>query len=156
METKRRKAAIEQVEIPQRHLTALELRKMGLSYRKIAEKLGVSHVQIYNDIKSELASLSDLNTGATEELRQLELERLDRIIAALDHWVQSGNTQAAIALLKAMDTRAKLLGLYKPTEIKIDIQVLLKLQIAADRAGVDLSEVFEALINRFANAAISS
>lgn len=115
----RKKKAVEQTTIPLRENQALELRKQGLSYRAIANRLGVSHQQAYVDVQGELKALAVLNQDSADELRQLELERLDRIIDGLDHWVQAGNAQAAMAILKAMDTRAKLLGLYAPEQHKI-------------------------------------
>lgn len=105
-------------DILKRQLQAVEMRKQGMSYRAIAERVGVSFQQVQRDVTEELKRLAALNLNAADELRQLELERLDRIIAGLDHWVQAGNAQAAMAILKAMDTRAKLLGLYAPEKIQ--------------------------------------
>lgn len=105
-------------DILKRQLEAVELRKQGKSYRAIGARLGVSFQQVQKDVQSELKRLAALNLNAADELRQLELERLDRIIDGLDHWVQAGNAPAAMAILKAMDTRAKLLGLYAPEKVQ--------------------------------------
>lgn len=105
-------------DILKRQLDAVEMRKQGMSYRAIADRLEVSFQQVQRDVTEELKRLAALNLNAADELRQLELERLDRIIAGMDHWVQAGNAQAAMATLKAMDTRAKLLGLYAPEKVQ--------------------------------------
>ena len=141
--------------ILENQFVALELRKSGLSYRKIAERLSINHQTAHNYVQKALAHLLELNNDSAEELRQLELERLDKITAAMDHWVEAGSFNHANIYLKAMERRSKYLGLDKPTEIKVDIQLFLKLQQAADEANVDLSEVFEALIRRFANSTIT-
>lgn len=141
----------EKGKILERQINALELRKSGHTYREIARRLGVSHVQAYNDVQNELNVLRTEVAHNAEELRTLELERLDKITRSLDHWVEAGSAPAAIATLKASERRAKLLGLDKPTEIKVDVQLFMQLQRAADSAGVDLSQVFQAMINEFAN-----
>ena len=129
----------------ERQAQALELRKQGKSYRAIGDRLGVSQMQAHRDIQDELKRLAALNLNSADELRQLELERLDRIIDGLDHWVQAGNAQAAMAILKAMDTRAKLLGLYAPEKIQ---EITWEDQAIADiKAGViryeDLVKAFD-------------
>lgn len=144
----RKKKGIEETVIPDREHKALELRKQGMSYRKIAHQLGVSHVQVYRDIQSELKALAVLNADSAQELKQLELERLDRIISGLDHWVQAGNAQAAMAVLKAMDTRAKLLGLYEPEKHENTVITWEDRAIAEIKAGTlsfkELADEFDA------------
>lgn len=144
--------AAEKGKILERQINALELRKSGHTYREIGRRLGISHVQAYGDVQNELNVLRTEVGHSADELRTLELERLDKITRSLDHWIEAGSAPAAMATLKASERRAKLLGLDKPTEIKVDIQLFMQLQHAADNAGVDLSQIFEALIRRFANA----
>jgi hypothetical protein len=141
----------EKAKILERQNDAIELRKSGFTYREIARRLDIDVAQAYRDVQNELNVLRTEVAHNAEELRQLELERIDKITRAMDSWVEAGNTQAAIATLKASERRAKLLGLDKPTEIKVDIQLFLQLQHAADKVGVNLSEVFQAMINEFAN-----
>jgi hypothetical protein len=106
----------QEANIVERQLLALELRKMGLSYRAIGTKLSVSHEQARQDVEAELESLSKEREGKLEQYRQLELERLDGIMKSLDNWVSAGNPQAVMAYLKAMERRAKLIGLDAPTK----------------------------------------
>lgn len=111
----------EKGKILERQTMALDWRKQGKSYRWIADKLGVSHQQVFRDIQDELKRLADLNQDSAAELRQLELERLDRIIDSLDNWVMAGNTGAAMAVLRAMERRAKLLGLDAPEQKDVKV-----------------------------------
>jgi len=104
----------EKAQILERQLEALSLRRRGLSYRAIGEKLGVSHEQARRDIDGELVRLARERDTNLEAERELELVRLDKIFDALDHWVNVGNPQVINAYLKAMERRAKLLGLDAP------------------------------------------
>jgi len=148
-----KKADKHAVEILERQYQALDLRRRGLSYRAIGLKLGVSHVQIRTDVERVLRQLADENKDKADEIRQLELERLDAVYESLDSWVSSGNPAAANAYLKAMERRAKLQGLDAPVHVILDVdpRLLRDLKKSADLAGVDLSTIFEAMINEFAN-----
>lgn len=110
--------AAEKGAILQRQLQALDLRKRGFSYRDIGEKLGVSHGQAYNDVMKELSRLAKERDGSLEELRQLELERLDGLITALEPMARVGDTAAVNAYLKVMERRAKYLGLDAPDKFE--------------------------------------
>lgn len=107
----------EQGAIARRQLLALDLRISGLSFRAIADKLDVSHQQIFRDVENELERLAGLRADKAETLRELELQRLDKIINSLDSWVSSGNVGAVNAWIKASERRAKLLGLDAPTKV---------------------------------------
>lgn len=115
--------ASEKGKILERQLQALELRKSGWSYRKIGEKLGVSYETARLDVECELKLLDDGNTDKKIELRQLELERLDKITSALDHWIEAGSVSAISAYLRAMERRAKLLGLDAPEEKNLHVDL---------------------------------
>jgi hypothetical protein len=98
----------------ERQLLALDLRKQGMTYRQIATRLECNHVTIYNDIHRELKRLADESQDSTAEMRQLDLERIDMAIAGLMPFVRSGSANHTMALMKSIDERAKLLGLYAP------------------------------------------
>jgi hypothetical protein len=72
--------------IAERRAMALELRKAGGSYREIARQLSVDVHTVHGDVAAELAALRETTVGRAEELRALELERFDRMIAGL--WPQ--------------------------------------------------------------------
>lgn len=140
--------AAEHGKILHRQMLALDLRISGLSYRAIADKLSnsestISHVQIHRDIENELERLAGLRADKAETLRELELQRLDKIINALDSWVASGNVGAVNAWLKASERRSKLLGLDAPTKHEVDWRE------SAEQAGFDAGDVareFEELV----------
>jgi len=95
-------------------LKALELRKAGISYARIAETLG------YKDgsgaWRAVKAALKKTLQEPAEELRTLEIERLDAMLAAIWGSVKQGQYGAQDRALKIMERRAKLLGLDAPTK----------------------------------------
>lgn len=122
-------ASAKQVLIRERQQFAVALRRQGLSYRAIAKavaseakfkmpnySLGAAH----KDVTLCLRELIEKTQHTTEELRQLELERLDQAQAAISKKVQLGSLEAIDRWLKISDHRAKLLGLYAPVQMKIE------------------------------------
>src|SRR6186713_657770 len=91
-----------------RRQQALDLRLAGATYRQIGERLGVSLPIAW---KHTQAALRQAPQEPAQELRQIELARLDRLHMA--HWSQAlgGSTDATDRVLKIMDRRARLLGL---------------------------------------------
>jgi hypothetical protein len=94
-----------------RQLRALELRRAGLGYWEIARQLGYRGAA--GAYVSVQAALRKLCAPPAEELRQLELERLDRL--QLTYWPRAlaGEAEACDRVLKIMQQRARLLGLEK-------------------------------------------
>lgn len=111
--------ATEKGAILQRQLQALELRKQGLTYRDIGDKLSISYQQAHNDVNAELKRLATLTLESAEGLRQLELERLDMLIKGLEPMARVGNPGAVTAYLRVMERRAKLLGLDAPVRQEV-------------------------------------
>ena len=101
----------------ERRIKALELRKTGLSYRAIGDALGVSHGQAYNDVMRALRQLAKKQDGIAEELRILEDQRLDDMLAPMMTQAKRGNQGAVDRVLRIMDRRARLWGLDAPQKI---------------------------------------
>lgn len=155
----RRKAGIESAEIAQRQIVALELRKSGYSYRRIAMQLNISLSQAWTDVTSELKRLSEISLESADELRQMELERLDMGIKGVMPFLEAGSAPHAMALVKLIAEKAKLLGLYAPE--KHEFSTWEDRAIADIKAGnltyEDLTSAFDSdLATRlFARAGIS-
>lgn len=100
-----------------RRARALELRIQGLSYPEIAVALGnemgrsMSVATAYYDVQHSLLSLAKYHTSLAEQVRDLEVARLDIATQALMPAVAKGSTYAIDSLLKVMTRRATLLGL---------------------------------------------
>ena len=95
---------------------AIGLRRQGYTLKRIGQVLGVSTQTAANYVNYCLRELVELTAAATEEYRQLELERLDALQAVIWDQAVSGNLWAIDRCLAIMERRAKLLGLDKPLQ----------------------------------------
>lgn len=125
------RATIQSAQATDRHHDALEMRKAGHTFRAIADKLGYATPDsAYKAVQA--AMQKSLRSAGSEELRALELERLDRMQLAI--WPMAIGTDeegkrvdangkpiiphgdSIDRVLSIMARRAKLLGLDAPTE----------------------------------------
>lgn len=120
-----------------RRAEIFEYVKAGASYRDIATRFGVSHVQIYRDVRRVLSDLQHTAVRDLELYRQLELCRLDQLLQGL--WPQAvvGNLGAVALALRIGERRAKLIGLDAPPVIDIEPQ----LRAIAVQEGLNPEEV---------------
>lgn len=96
---------------------ALEFRKAGVSYQRIAETLGYKDASgAWRAVKSALKKTLQ---EPADDLRRLEIERLDAAASAIYPSVKQGQYGAIDRWLKIMERRAKLLGLDAPTKSDI-------------------------------------
>lgn len=94
-----------------RELDALQMRKAGMTYDKIGEKLGMSRSGAYDLVRR---GLDDLNKSCREEaeiLRRLEDERLNTVWEVLWPKVLDGDLRSIDRALRVMERRARLWGL---------------------------------------------
>lgn len=103
--------------IADRRLQALEMRKGGGSYRAIARQLGISEAQAYRDVARGLKDIAELQAAVSEDVRTLEIERLDALLLPMYQQARQGNQGAVDRVLRIMERRARLLGLDAPTKI---------------------------------------
>jgi transposase-like protein len=93
----------------ERRRRAVEMSLIGHTYQAIADELGYANRGTVHRIVK--AALADHEMDSVDELRQLELDRLDTLQYA--YWAQAlaGDHAAANIVLKVMDRRLKLLTL---------------------------------------------
>ena len=112
----------------ERQQLALDYRKAGLTYRAIAAKIRETGLSKYSetlahrDVKDQLAVISTKLSSSAEELRSLELARLDSCWSTLWRSIGQGDTKAITAAVRISERRSKLLGLDAPIEVKIQAQ----------------------------------
>ncbi len=118
-----------------RESKVFELRIQGFTFEQIAVEVGYQGAsgawQAYKRAKESFIFES------VEEVRQLELMRLDEMMFALWDRAIGGDLPAASCVLKIMDRRAKLLGLDKPEKIEVN---------KWDFNGADLDEEVQKLV----------
>ena len=106
------KTSVRRVKATEKQRQALELRKAGASYDEIARKIGYSSKS--GAYKSVTSALSKMLKEPAEELRTLEMARLDRLLVGVWSAATQGNQGAIDRVLRILERRAKLLGLDAP------------------------------------------
>lgn len=119
----RRHTEADDVRAAQNRPQALQLRIEGHSYRAIAEKLGVSHGRAYQYVSGCLAELRAETHEKAEELREVELQRLDHLIQLATARMTPDCSDADLAKLMntvrgLSESRRKLTGLDAPVKIE--------------------------------------
>ena len=110
------KTSPDRIKAKERQAQAVELRKAGVSYQAIATALDYrSRQAAYDAVDRALKQLIEL---PSLELRQLDLERLDKM--QRDLWPPGRDTGAIHAILSIMERRAKLLGLDAPDKLWVE------------------------------------
>lgn len=93
---------------------ALDLRRAGWSFEDIATEVGYANKgSAHRAVKQGIA---DITRESAAELVELELSRLDDLLAGLYEQARNGDLFAVDRALKIMDQRAKFLGLYDRKE----------------------------------------
>jgi hypothetical protein len=93
---------------------ALELRRGGASYEQIKNTVGFSSVQYAHKVVTK--ALNEIPKEAAESLRDLELARLDEMTLRLTAQFRAGNLDVVTKMLRVMEQRAKLTGIYQLPE----------------------------------------
>lgn len=125
------------IEAQARQLQALELRKAGIGYNAIAAQLGYSSRSGAH--KAVMTALRKTLQEPADEVRKLELERLDALLAEL--WKKKEKLLYIDRILRLMERKAKLLGLDAPqrTEARnIDLDKLTNEQLEKLANGEDI------------------
>ena len=122
----------------QRSAQAIALRIGGATYPAIASVLGYNSPQAA--AKAVGDSLAATVREPSDELRSLELERLDALFLALWPAAKRGVLGAADRCLRVMERRARLLGLDAPVSFSVDWRK------EAELAGFKASDLFEELV----------
>ena len=115
MRTGTQKAGPKALRTHERQLQALDLRRKGGTYAQIAQTMGVVKATAFNLVQEALITTIQEPSDA---VRALEMERLDFLTQKLEARIQAGEDKAINTLLKVMDHRARLLGLFAPVTIQ--------------------------------------
>lgn len=123
----------------ERDRQAFRLRLAGVSERQIAEQLKCSR----DDVRGSLMRMAG---GVTPELRartiEMEMERLDDMQKAFYLKVTAGDETACAIVLRIMDHRAKMLGLYAPPRSDSALDTAMpQVQSSTDRIAAAIQRV---------------
>jgi hypothetical protein len=141
----RAKATPNRIAVAQREREALELRKAGKTFDEIAGALGYS--ERGGAAKAVSRALAATVQEPADELRRLEVERLDALWGALWPLAIDGQLGAVDRCLAVQARRAKLLGLDAPPRHAIDVittEAFEKAFERLERENADLDAIIEA------------
>lgn len=99
---------------------ALDYRLQGHSYPKIAEAMGEPVSTVFTYVSD---GLKQIVREPAEALREIELERVDVLLAAVFADAAEGDDTKINTTLRVMERRAKLLGLDKPEQLDVSAAV---------------------------------
>jgi len=101
-----------------RRARAVELRTAGLTYDRIAAELGYANRGTVYRVVAE--ALKAQTMDAVGELRSLEVERLDHVQLAMWQKAMDGDVPSAIAVVRCIMARCRLLGLEGPGLLRVE------------------------------------
>lgn len=123
--------------LTQRQEQVAELRLHGLTLRKIAAELGVSHVTILNDMKKVRAVWRQNMTASYEEFVAVEMARYDQLARALAPGIERGDLKAIDTAIRLADRRARLLGLDSPQLHEVAVVTLEAVDAEIERLEIE-------------------
>ena len=94
-----------------RRRQAFELRKRGLSFDEIGDRLGITRQSAHALVTNMLTEMAEQTKTDVKAVLEMELARLDTMIAALWTMAETGDLEAIDRAVKLMERRAKYLGL---------------------------------------------
>jgi hypothetical protein len=101
----------------------LEYRRDGLSWREAGRRVGYKSVSAAYD--AGMAAIRDIPREAADEARTIELQRIDEVLRTFMPLMRRGDTDAGNVVLRAIDRRARMLGLdlAEPEQATLDVHV---------------------------------
>ena len=100
-----------------RRVRAVELRTTGLTYDQIAAELGYANRGTVYRLVSE--ALETQTVEAVDQLRSLEVERLDRLQFGVWQKAMAGDVHAGSLAIRVIMARCRLLGLEGPSVLGV-------------------------------------
>jgi hypothetical protein len=92
-----------------KRVLAVELLADGLSYSEIAERVGFRHRA--SAFRAVSQALAEREVAGVDDLRAIEVARLDRLQTALWDKALMGDTRAVAGVVRIIAMRVRLLGL---------------------------------------------
>jgi hypothetical protein len=102
-----------------RELQIIELRRAGATWEKIASAVGYAGAS--GAYKAYQKAAERTIRPKLEELRDIELDRLDRMQLAVWEKAKGGEYKAIQTVLAILDRRTRILGLDAPTKIQAEV-----------------------------------
>jgi predicted DNA-binding protein (UPF0251 family) len=112
-----------------RDARAVRLRLEGLTYREVGEQLGIGRKMAARVVQRGLNAVA---RESAAELIALDNERLDMLWRAMWPKAEAGSAPHAMVCLKALERRARLLGLDAPSRSEVTAHITAEENAALD------------------------
>lgn len=122
---------------------------MGFNYEEIGLRLGVSRAQAYKYVQGALRTIRARTDEVADDVRTLELIRLDRLQLALWRRAVEGDETAIDRILRIMERRARMLGIDSPVSVKQESVGAFVVQ-GPDGKAIDVEHQFDAYLAELA------
>lgn len=109
-------------EVIDKERRVIELRRAGVTFDVIAQEVGYSNASGAHHAYTRALKRTLREAGA-DEIRDLELDRLDRLQRFAWNLAAQGNLRAIETILRIMGRRARLLGLDMPVRVQQEVTV---------------------------------
>lgn len=115
------KTSPKQIRAEERQAAAVNLRKAHVTYEEIARQLGYANASCaYHAVKT---AMEKTLREPADELRQLELSRLDEMSQSIWENVLAGDLDSIATAIRISERRARLLGLdVKDSTLKLELE----------------------------------
>lgn len=113
---------------------ALDLRKTGATYEQIADALGYAGPS--SAAKAIKTAIARITREAAEDVRTLEVERLDSMLRYQWPAVTKGHVRSTEVALRIMERRAALLGLDAPKDTRFSGELGIRQYVGIDPEAV--------------------
>jgi hypothetical protein len=110
------------LEVIERERQVLELRRAGATFEEIARAVGYKNHSGASEAYKRAIRRAFAKAGV-DEMRELELDRLDRLTRAVWPKALTGDLSAVDRVLKIMHQRAQYVGLYSPAKVQVEAVV---------------------------------
>ncbi len=98
-------------EVVARRREVMELRVAGATFRQIGQAVGISTYTALRDYQAVMEEHREMTAAAARHHIQLQQDRLDTLLRALQGKIQEGDVKAIRAAVAIEQRRARLLGL---------------------------------------------
>lgn len=117
MKKERKAAAGARISKAEATAKALELKKAGISYRTIADRLGLAPSTVHKYIKEALARLTKENQEIAKSFQSLQLARYEEILRPTYQKAIGGDLKAVETTRRILDSINRLTGAEAPAKI---------------------------------------
>jgi hypothetical protein len=104
----------------ERKLQALELRRIGYTYRAIGKEMGLNHCTV---LQMVVEAIAEIPRESAEAVLRLELARLDEMQSSIYTTAVEGDHNAILTVLRIMERRARLEGIERPAAMNVNAQI---------------------------------